>query len=219
MKSIGFALLVIFGLSIKVATASQQWTYGNENTPGAESIDSFDFSPRCLGNHGEVLPVNNQNVLNLETSTANQYLTRAHVKGVIGQIYADRNGHNHFQAIIGSDSSQTVEIVYSQDFGPLPDLSPGMTVEACGDYITSTEDTSEYPASPDRAIIHWVHKSDSAKHPSGFVMINGSLFGQGASKGSDKELNASNPMFSKLIMVVLENTSYANAIQQPFFLN
>jgi hypothetical protein len=144
-----------------------------------------DQAPPCLANNGSALPINDDQVLQWEQSTPNQFLARAHVAGQIVQVYPDQNGHHHFAIQIGQDPSNRLEVVYNEDFGAVPAVNVGSNVEACGDYITSTAQTAQYPASPDNAIIHWVHESPNGRHPSGFLMIDGVLYGQGpATSGS-----------------------------------
>lgn len=139
--------------------------------------------PDCLSSDGAI-PIDNQHVLDMKTSTPNQYLARAHVSGTIENIYADEHGHNHFEIRIGSADTDTLEIVYNISFGQLPALRDGMTVEACGDYITSDAPTSQYPVSPDNAIMHWVHRNPKGRgHASGFLVIDGALYGQGNGSG------------------------------------
>ncbi len=132
--------------------------------------------PDCLGDEGDALVVDNAQVLLWKTTTKNQFKARARVQGVLVEVYRDKNTHKHFAIQIGDESSDRLEVIYEKSFGPLPDLRPGMQVEACGDYITSTRD-SKYPRSPDDAIIHWVHKSNSDHHPSGYVAIDGVAYG------------------------------------------
>ena len=141
--------------------------------------------PDCLGSKGEVLPVIDDQVLKWKTTTANQFLARAHVLGKVSDIYPDHNGHTHFAIVFDANPKDNLEIIYNQTFGALPHLAVGMTVEACGDYITSDAPTTQYPASPAGAIIHWIHRNPSAHgHPSGYLMIDGALFGQGNGSGA-----------------------------------
>lgn len=115
----------------------------------------------------------------MKQSTPNQYLARAHVEGVVRQIYPEKNGHTHFEIALGPNPGDTLEVIYNSSFGSLPELDVGLKVEACGDYITSYASTHMYPASPDGAIIHWVHGNPSGHgHPSGFLVIEGVLYGQ-----------------------------------------
>ena len=139
-----------------------------------------DVVPPCLS-YGRDLPINNQQVLHWKRTTPNQFRERAHVSGTIVQVFPDRNGHEHFVINIGKHGEDTIEVIYNQDFGPIPDPRIGMTVEACGDYITSTARSGPYPASPVGAIIHWVHANPSGRgHDPGFVVIDGKLCGQDA---------------------------------------
>ncbi len=139
--------------------------------------------PECMG-HGTALPVDNAEVIHWKESTANQTLERAHVQGTIDRLFPTEHGHNHFEIQIGPNATDTLEVVYNISFGALPQLKVGMSIEACGDYITSTHATSQYPASPSGAIIHWIHRSDTPKHDAGFLMINNALYGQGHGSGS-----------------------------------
>jgi hypothetical protein len=154
----------------------------------ASAIFASDFVPPCVSTDGSTLPIDNSSALNLEASSGvpNQYTIEAHVEGTITALYPDHSGHEHFAIQLGSDPSQGIEVVYNEDFGNLPALSVGMTVEACGDFVKSNAPAGPYPASPMGAIIHWVHINPSqapGAHPSGFLVINGQLCGQDASSG------------------------------------
>ncbi len=144
------------------------------------------------------LPLNNSEVLKWKSSTANQFHSRGHVQGEIVHVYPDRNGHEHFSIRVGGDVSETLEVVYNQAFGAIPDPKEGMLVEACGDYITSTgaspgPNGQVYPASPDGAIIHWIHFAPSSSgHHSGYMMIDGVL---GGSPHGRPEPKRSSPHF------------------------
>ena len=153
------------------------------------SVPGFAFassplSPSCVGDSGRDLPMNDDQVLQWKNTTPNQTLKRAHVTGVLTQVYPERNGHAHFEIKIGPTSSDTLEIVYNKSFGALPQLHPGIAVEACGDYITSNAPTPQYQPSPDGAILHWIHRNPSGRgHASGFVILDGGVYGQGAGQG------------------------------------
>jgi len=137
------------------------------------------FTPECLSD-GKPIAIDDQAVITMKTTTPNQYLARAHVNGTITNIFADETGHNHFEITMGPNPGDTLEVIYNISFGQLPTLQMGMSVEACGDFINSFAATSEYPESPDNAIIHWIHRNPSDKgHASGFLMIDGTLYGQG----------------------------------------
>lgn len=143
------------------------------------SVAHADDAPPCLADNGSVLGLMDNQVMRWERSTPNQFLARAHVAGSIVEVYPDQNGHHHFAIQIGPAPSNRLEVVYNEDFGSVPPVQTGSTVEACGDYITSTAQSEQYPASPDGAIIHWVHLSPNPnKHPSGYLMIDGTLYGQ-----------------------------------------
>ena len=131
------------------------------------SLLMLSLTHTCLNTDGTPLQVNNQQMTWLEANMPNQWLGRGHALGTIGNIYPTINGHYHFQGLITGGS---VEVVYNLDFTPLPNIKTGGTFEACGDLIISTEPTSQYPASPDKAILHWVHPSNDPRHPSGFLI-------------------------------------------------
>ena len=138
--------------------------------------------PNCLAN-GQVLPVNNAQVIQWKTTTQNQFLARGHIKGVLAHMYPDHSGHTHMEVMLDANRADAIEVIYNQSFGALPQLQPGMVIEACGDYVTSDAPTAQYPASPDGAILHWVHRSNGG-HDSGYVAINGVLFGGGNGTGA-----------------------------------
>lgn len=138
----------------------------------------------CLAGKKSI-PVNDEQALEWKSTTSNQFQSRAHVQGPIVQLYPDHSGHTHFSIAIGSGPHDTLEIIYNQSFGALPPLQIGMTVEACGDYITSYAQSGPYPPSPDGAILHWVHKNPNGKgHNSGFLIIEDNLYGQGNGRGN-----------------------------------
>lgn len=134
-------------------------------------------SPLCMAK-GQPLPINNEQVLNWKFNSKNAYKNRGNVEGILGKVYKDKTGHRHFQVILGENPRETIEIIYNQSFGKIPTeaLTPGSRVQACGDYITAKASNGKYRASPDGAIIHWVHKSTSY-HDHGFVMIDDVLYG------------------------------------------
>jgi len=166
MKGFYFTLLSLFlSFSMYAATAS-----------------AFTV-PECLDNEDTAIPVDNAKALNFKTTKPNQSLARAHVQGNIDTLYPNHSGHQHFSIRIGNEPNDKIEVVYSIDYGIIKNPEPGMSVEACGDLIVSNAAAGGYPASPVGAIIHWIHRSDNDKHQSGFVMVNGTLYGQG--EGTD----------------------------------
>lgn len=154
---------------------------------GSAGAWAGDVAPPCLSNNGQPIPIENAQALNWKVTTQNNFQSRAHVSGTIVQLYPQQNGHDHFGIQIGNAQSDTVEIVYNLDFGNLHKPSVGDTVEACGDFITANAPSGGYPASPDGALIHWVHSNNKIQngvctdsqgcHPNGFLVINGSLYG------------------------------------------
>ena len=133
---------------------------------GAPNVDET-----CL-DHGASLDIINTQVLDWKATTTNAFLARARIQGTVDQVFPDHSGHRHFSIKIGPDATDHVEVIYNLSFGPLPTPPIGATVEACGDYITSISQTGSYPASPDGAIIHWVHRSHSGHEP-GYVIMDG----------------------------------------------
>jgi hypothetical protein len=137
--------------------------------------------PPCLDKNQNVIPIENERVLEMKKSTPNQYKTQSHVMGPITEIYPDSSKHQHFAIQLGQSPDEGLEVIYNIEFGDLPELKIGMMVEACGEYITSNA-PSRFPASPMGAIIHWVHinpRGGAKAHPSGFVAIDSYLYGQG----------------------------------------
>jgi len=147
------------------------------------TAQAFSDSPLCMSK-GQPLPLNNEQVLNWKHTSRNQFKSRGHIEGTVGKVYNDATGHRHFQIVIGSNANDTIEVIYNEKFGKIPGsaLQQGAHVETCGDYITSNSKAGRYNASPDGAIIHWVHESTNSRHDSGYVMIEGQVYGFG-SKG------------------------------------
>ena len=132
--------------------------------------------PACMSKKQE-LSVMNETVLKWKAETRNQYKNRALVEGALVDLYPDKSGHVHISVRIGANNKDTVELVYNEKFGKLPDLQVGSTVKACGGYITSNARTKRYPPSPDGAIIHWVHRSTNDRHDHGFMIIDNVVYG------------------------------------------
>lgn len=137
--------------------------------------------PACLDGPDEI-QVDNARVLKLKQTTKNQYLARAFVEGTVVDTGDVKTGHDHFSIAIGPAKGDTLEIIYNREFGPMPDFKNGDKVVVCGDYITSNKSAGGYQASPDGAIIHWIHfnpgnRPNSARHEHGFVMFGTNLVG------------------------------------------
>jgi hypothetical protein len=152
------------------------------------TAQGFTGSPNCMS-HGQPLPLNNEQVVNWKHTSRNSFKSRGHVEGTLGQVYKDATGHRHFQIQIGTNANDTIEVIYNQKFGKIPSsaLQRGAHVETCGDYITSNAKVGRYGASPDGAIIHWVHESSNDRHDSGYVMIDGQTYGYGTHEGEISE--------------------------------
>lgn len=135
--------------------------------------------PVCLDKQGQSLGINATEVIKWKQTSPNQYTNRGHLKGEISKVFLNKNGHRHFEITFSDASNEdTIEIIYNEDFGQLPELELGMPIEACGDYITATAASGPYPKSPNGAILHWVHNNPSGKgHPPGFLMIQNVLYG------------------------------------------
>jgi hypothetical protein len=135
-------------------------------------------APDCV-DRGVALPIINDQVLHWKTSTPNQFMARARVAGPVTKVYPDHSGHHHFEIQLGAGPADFLEVIFNEAFGAVPAIHAGMQIEACGDYITSTAQSGPYPRSPDDAIIHWVHASPNpTRHPSGYLVIDGVLYGQ-----------------------------------------
>jgi hypothetical protein len=140
--------------------------------------------PTCLDrNRQPIRGDNNDEVLRWKEETKNQYKDRALIDGVLVSVLLDRRSHLHLEVNLEGDERSTdprqhIEIVYNKAFGEVGDLQPGMPVQACGDYITSREQSGPYKPSPVGAIVHWVHKSNTPdRHSHGFLAIDGKLYG------------------------------------------
>jgi hypothetical protein len=145
--------------------------------------------PVCLDGSAE-MQVDNSRVLALKQTTKNQYLDRAFVQGTIISAPTVQSGHDHFAIKIGPGAQDNIEIIYNKEFGAMPSMSIGQTVAVCGDYITSNAAAGGYKASPDGAIIHWIHfnpgsRPGSANHAHGFVMNGSNLIGFDAAPTGD----------------------------------
>lgn len=147
----------------------------------ATATDQKEKSPICVRKKGQTLEINAAEVIHWKHNTPNQYENRGHIQGNISKVYDNKNGHRHFEVTFHDKSDEdTIEIVYNESFGAMPELQLGMNVEVCGDYITATDVSGPYPPSPDGAILHWVHENPSGKgHPDGFVIIEGTVYGYG----------------------------------------
>jgi hypothetical protein len=145
--------------------------------PGASGFPNLPNHIQCLDKSHQSMPYNNNQVINWEKTTADQFLNRGMVNGQITALYPNQTGHTHFAISLGN--GEGIEVIYNDEFGALPPLSVGMTVSACGDYITVGPHA--HLPSPQPAIIHWVHYNpgtrDGGRHPGGFLVINNQAYG------------------------------------------
>lgn len=143
------------------------------------SVIAFaDNTPDCLMDKGTDLPVNNEQVLEWKIKTKNQFHSRGHIKGRLTKTYSDKTNHLHWQVQIGPKDTDTIEVIYNKDFGKVTQFAVGSEVEACGDYITANKKSNGYPASPDGALVHWIHMSPSPNHLHGYMMVDNAVHGQ-----------------------------------------
>lgn len=102
------------------------------------------------------------------------FKTRLLLKGIIVEQTENRQGHTHFTVDLDNDlstSDDRVEAIYNNEYGELPTIKGGEETVLCGDFIVD-------PYSPQKAVIHWLHKSPSTKkHDHGFVAISGVTYG------------------------------------------
>lgn len=143
-------------------------------------------APDCY-NGDQIQEINTSEVLGWKSTTANQYQDRGHIWGIVLGPAKQKNDHTHFIVLIGDSLKDTLEIVYNREFGELPSSMDGAIVEACGDYITSNKKAGHYMPSPAGAILHWVHEAlGPGDHESGFLVIDGKLFGYDNSSAKAK---------------------------------
>jgi hypothetical protein len=148
-----------------------------QSNPGqvVEQPSSGGSEP-CMSN-GQALPVMNEQALQWRSSEASGFKSRALISGTVDEVFPDATGHRHFSIRIGQGAEDHIEVIYNESFGAMPEPQAGESVEACGDFIVATAQNNGYPPSPDGAIIHWVHRSNSSNHDSGFVILNGQVYG------------------------------------------
>lgn len=148
------------------------------------------FNDTCM-NRNEVMPLNNQQVLQWKFNSGikSGWQARANVTGIVLSVLPDHSGHDHFIIQIGPRPVQdTIEVIYSQDFGDLPTIQAGMQIHACGDFIKSTQPNGGYPASPAGAIVHWVHANTrGGGHENGYVAVDNVMYGIGPDRGARPE--------------------------------
>ena len=104
---------------------------------------AFADDPACMSK-SQALSVNNDQVLSwkADSSIASGWLSRANVEGTVLGNFPDHSGHNHFLIQIGPTEQDTLEVVYNQEFGALPEIHSGMKAHACGDFINRPSKTA-----------------------------------------------------------------------------
>lgn len=170
------AVVCVLGFASTAEAKKQKWV----EVPAVEETNL----PTCLDrNRQAIRGDNNAEVLRWKEQTQNQYKDRALISGTLVGVILDRNSHLHLQVNLtgdenGKDIRDHIEIVYNKSFGEVAAVSPGMKVQACGDYITASEQSGPYKPSPVGAIVHWVHKSNTPdRHANGFLAIDGKVYG------------------------------------------
>lgn len=177
-SAIAFLLFSITGFTSSLASAADALA------GDLGSLKPSPAAPLCSA-YGRPLPVNNEQILRWKKSTNNQFKERGHVLGRVTKVYPSRPNHDHFQIAFSDEPGATLEVVYNSAFGALPELKNGDVIQACGDYITSTAQSGPYPASPDGAIIHWVHRNPrNSGHEHGFVVVNDKVYGNDVSNAT-----------------------------------
>ena len=179
-----FAALVFVGVSLAMVPS-----YARHGGYGGAAEQSYDpngaiagGTEQCMGN-GQVLGDMDQEVLQIRATQPSGYKTRAYITGTVDQVFSDQTGHRHFSLKVGPNADDHIEVIYNQSFGAMPQAQIGDSAAACGDFIVATQSNGGYPPSPDGALIHWVHKSTGG-HESGFVILNGVLYGNGNGTGN-----------------------------------
>jgi len=141
--------------------------------------------PTCLDDARRPMRIDNSRVLDLKRTTRSGYHDRGFVRGPLLSVVSTKGSHVRLDVYIGPEGSEprgaetSIELVYNRAFGQLGNrLEAGMDVVACGDFVNAFKQNGRYPPSPLGAIIHWLHMSPRPNHVSGFLMIDGKLFGQ-----------------------------------------
>ena len=170
MKSTNLFVIAVLVFFLNFQTSYS--AYASEFAPLPDHLS-------CLDQNNEALPVENAQVIQWKVNTPDQTLKRALIQGTVTQVYNDHTGHSHFAINIDDRPSGDIEVIYNDEFGALPAIQVGMSVIACGDYITVGPHA--HLPSPMGAIIHWVHYNpgnrDGGAHKSGFLIINGKPYG------------------------------------------
>ncbi len=122
--------------------------------------------PVCKTRNGtELLP----SVTELKRYIDSNYSKRpiVFVEGVIKEILPeDKYGRPHQKFILNVQGIK-VQVVHGTDYGRIP-LRTGGRVKVCGEFINSNQGS----------LIHWTHYDPGARHPDGFIALDGEVYGQ-----------------------------------------
>ncbi len=180
------ALVILATLVLSFTANAYDYNIEKDHRSNHENSDSIHTggeqasSSQVCNDHGRAMSLNNDQVIKWKTSQPNNFRARGYVNGTVDEIFPDMTGHHHFSVKIGEQANDHVEVIYQINFGHMPEPRIGDQVVACGDFINSYAQSGGYQPSPDGAIIHWVHRNpDGHGHDDGFVILNGTLFGNG----------------------------------------
>lgn len=174
LKVLLVAALFVFG---QFAFAGFYKGGGKPNPPPAPNQPTSPSGQLSCMDHGKTLDVNNDQALQWRDHQSSGFHARALISGTVDEVFSDQTGHRHFSVKIGPNPNDHIEVIYKESFGQMPMPVVGDNAEACGDYIVATQSNGGYPPSPDGALVHWVHKSPNGRHDSGFVILNGKVYG------------------------------------------
>jgi len=171
VKALGFKIILVLSMMGPLALAKSHHGGGHSKPPS-----NPNGQVACM-DHGQLLDYNNEQALQWRSEKQSGYHDRAFIFGTVDEVFNDQTGHRHFSIKIGPNADDHIEVVYNEQFGSMPVPAVGDSAEACGDYIVATESNGGYPPSPDGALVHWVHKSPNSRHDDGFVVLNGTVYG------------------------------------------
>ena len=190
VRSKGSFFGVCFLVSLTSASLSQASAYKNDNPP-CEKTPAFStgvatqLQMGCMNfDKKSQLPWMNTWVMKWLKIGERKCRMRAMVKGVVVNRFDDSTGHRNYEFDLDNDGRGDLTLVYQNEFGTLPDVAPGTTVVACGDFIK--DDSIQHKDGRTitlPGLIHWVHSNDGARdhgtclHPDGFLNINGVNYG------------------------------------------
>lgn len=170
----------VLGALLTISVSAYGFSGGHGNNGGSPVSNPSNSNPgsvNCM-DHGKTLTVMNDQALQWKASKASGFQSRALIQGTVDEVFSDQTGHRHFSVKIGTHNDDHIEVIYNESFGAMPLPHTGDNAEACGDFIVATQQNGGYPPSPDGALVHWVHKNPNrGRHDSGFVVLNGVLYG------------------------------------------